>query len=292
MKNILKTISFSVAVISLASCGGSGKTPAENPVDSTATTKAPDTIKNVVLYNIPSPLETFTILKMSGLIFDKTLLNPSSKEASYVSNYSKSVNLGTYSTDLAFCFLYKQNQDFNNYVKNVSNLTSALGIDGSYGQEVTKRLQTNASNLDSLMAIVSEASLNADEYLKENQRDNTTALIAAGAWVEAMHVITTIADKKQNKDIVSLVGDQKVVLKNLIKMLTQFESDADTKALLTDMTDISTLFESLQPTKSATTYKEDKNNISVGNNTAYELTKEQVKSILDKVEALRNKLTK
>jgi hypothetical protein len=219
-------------------------------------------------------------------------MNPSSKSASYVTNYSKAINLGTYSTDLSFCFLYKQNQDFNNYVKNVSDLTSALGIDGSYGQEVTKRLQANASNLDSLMAIVTEASLNADEYLKENQRDNTTALIAAGAWVEAMHVIVTIADKKQNKDIISLVGDQKIVLGNLIKMLGQFESDADTKALLADMNDISAQFDALQPTKSATTYTEDKNNKNLGNNTSYELTKDQVKAILEKIEALRTKLTK
>jgi hypothetical protein len=292
MIKTIKHISLFVAVISLASCGGSEKNPTETTTDSVAVKTAPDNVKDIVLYNIPSPLETFTILKMSGSTFDKALMNPSSKSASYVSNYSKAINLGTYSTDLSFCFLYKQNQDFNNYVKNISDLTTSLGIDGSYGQEVTKRLQANASNLDSLMGIVSEASLNADEYLKTNQRDNTTALIAAGAWVEAMHVIVTIADKKQNKDIVSLVGDQKIVLGNLIKMLEQFESDADTKALLTDMKDVSSLFESLQPTKSATTFKADENNKSIGTNTAYELTKEQVKAILDKIEALRTKLTK
>ena len=151
---------------------------------------------------------------MSGSTFDKALLNPSNKSSNYSSSFSKSINLGTYSTDLAFCFLYKQNQDFNNYLKNVSELTTALGIDGSYGQDVTKRLQSNSNNLDSLMNIVSEASLNADQYLKDNQRDNTTALIAAGAWVEAMHVIVNIADKKQNKDIISLVGDQKIVSSN------------------------------------------------------------------------------
>lgn len=292
MIKTFKNIALFLVAVSLASCGGSGKNSTDAPVDSTAVKTKPDTMKNIVLYNIPSPLETFTILKMSGTSFDKTLMNPSSKCATYVSNYSKAINLGTYSTDLSFCFLYKQNQDFNNYVKNVSDLTSALGIDGSYGQEVTKRLQANTSNLDSLMAIVTEASINADEYLKENQRNNITALIAAGAWVESMHVIVTMADKKQNKDIISLVGDQKIVLGNLIKMLAQFESDADTKALLADMKDISAQFDAIQPTKSATTYTEDKNNKNLGNNTAYELTKEQVKAILEKVEALRTKLTK
>ena len=278
-----------IASVSLIGCGGSGSTT-ENSVDSTAVKTSIDSSKSVVFYNIPSPLETFTILKMSGSGFEKSALNPTDKVSKYVTNFQKSANLGAYSTDLSFCYLYKQNQDFNNYIKNITDLTNALGIDGSYGQEVNKRLQKNSNNLDSLMAIVSEAGINADQYLKENQRNTEIATIAAGGWIEAMYIISNIAEKSQNKDVIGLVGDQKIVLRNLMNMLEQFQNDEDIKSILSDMRDISVTYETIQASQS-TPLTSDKDIISVGNNTAFVVSKEQLKSILDKVTTLRNKIT-
>lgn len=284
-----KYIAFFIASLSLISCGGSEK-PTETPVDSTEVKTNIDTSKTVVFYNIPSPLETFTILKMSGSAFDKAVLNPTDKMSKYVTSFSKAVNLGAYSSDLSFCYLYKQNQDFNNYLKNINELTTALSIDGSYGQEVNKRLQANSSNLDSLMAIVTEAGINADQYLKDNQRNTAVALIAAGGWVEAMYILTNIADKTQKEDVIGLVGDQKIVLKNLTNMLEQFEGDEEINSLLTDMKGIASIYESVQatPDKPITS---DKDIISVGNNSSYKLSKEQLKAVLEKVTVLRNKIT-
>ncbi len=289
MKIITKNVAVFIASISLISCGGSGTTT-ENSVDSTEVKLNVDSSKSVVFYNIPSPLETFTILKMSGSGFDKSVLNSTEKVSKYVTNFQKAANLGAYSTDLSFCYLYKQNQDFNTYIKNITDLTNALGIDGSYGQEVNKRLQKNSNNLDSLMAIVSEAGINADEYLKENQRNTETATIAAGGWIEAMYIISNIAEKSQNNDIIGLVGDQKIVLKNLMNMLEQFQTDEDIKSILSDMRDIAVTYETIQASQS-TPLSSDKDIISVGNNTSFVVSKEQLKSILEKVTTLRNNIT-
>jgi len=291
MKKIFVNISLSLTFISLMSCGDAGKNPPETLQDSTATTDSAVNIKNVVLYTIPSPIETFTILKMSGPSFDKSLMNPTANESKYASNFSKSLNLGVYSTDLSFCFLYKQNQDFNTYLKSVNGLTTSLGIDGSYGSSVSDRLQKNSNNIDSLMAIASEASVNADQYLKENQRTNTTALIAAGSWIEAMHIITNIADKKQNSAITGLVADQKISARNLVKMLDQFNSDKEIAGLSKDIMSISSIYDNLKPIQGNSMVSEDKMLKSIGNNTSYDLSKEELKSLLEKVEALRNKIT-
>jgi hypothetical protein len=286
----IQRIALVLASVSIAGCGGSGSNPAENPIDSTEVKAEKKDTASVIFYNIPSPLETFTILKMAGSNFDKSVLNPADKMPKYVSTFQKAVNLGAYSTDLSFCYLYKQNQDCNNYIKNITDLTNSLGIDGSYGLEVNKRLQANINNLDSLMAIVSEAGVNADQYLKENQRNTETATIAAGGWIEAMYIVANIADKTGNKDIMGLVGDQKIVLKNLTNMLDQFKSDADIKDILSDMKQISVTYETIQASQS-TPVTSDKEIISVGNNTTFTLTKEQLKSILDEITALRNKIT-
>lgn len=291
MKIIIKTLFLFIILISLASCGGTGNNSTETKQDSTDITLNLDTVKDIVLYNISSPLETFTILKLSSSSFDKSLLNPANKTSKYVSVFSKSINLGVYSTDLSFSFLYKQNKEFHNYIKSVLELTAALGIDGSYGESITKRLEANDNNLDSLMQIVSEATVNADLYLKENQRNNTTALIALGSWIEAMHIVTSIADKKQEKIVTGLVADQKLSIKNLIRMLKQFGADAEVADVLNGIKDISSIYDDLKPIQGDAIVSEDKSLKNIGNNTSYELTKEQLKSILAKVETLRNKLT-
>ena len=77
MIRLFKNITVVLTAVSLISCGGSGTT--ETPIDSTEVKSSIDTSKSLVFYNIPSPLETFTILKMSGSAFDKSVLNPTDK---------------------------------------------------------------------------------------------------------------------------------------------------------------------------------------------------------------------
>jgi hypothetical protein len=289
MKKIIQNTAFAFSLIAMASCGDGGKSNGD-PKDSTEVVEMRDSLKDIVLYNIPSPLETFTILKMYGPGFDKSLINPATNISKYVSNTAKSVNLGIYSTDLSFCFLYKQNEGFNNYLKNINELTTALGVDASYGQSITDRLKANSNNMDSLMNIVTEASVNADLYLKENQRNSTTILIAAGTWIEAMHIITSIANKTPNEAITSLVADQKIAIRNLSKMLGEFPEDADISSMLKDIQDISAVYDGLKQAQGNSLVSEDKLLRSIGNNTSYELSKEQIATIYEKVETLRNKL--
>ncbi len=291
MTKPILTISLLTACISLISCGEPDKTPTEIPVNYVKVSTVLDTELNSKLYNIPSPIETFTILKMSGAAFDKSLLNSPKNISKYISSFSKAVNLGTYSSDLSFCLLYKENQDINFYLKDVNELTASLGIEGDFAQRMTQRLKANANNSDSIMQIVAEASVDAYMYLKENQRNNTSILITAGGWVEGMHFITNMANKTQKSEIFGLVASQKKVVKNLIKMLEKFSSDPEISGILVDIKDISAIFDTLKPAHDDAVASTDKNVTSVGNNKSYEVTKEQLKAILEKVETLRNKLT-
>lgn len=295
MKKTVKTIALFVSLISLASCGsGSDKAPAESTSDSAKIATNADSLgeaQSSVVYSIPSPMETFTVLKVYGGSFDKSLLNAPAKISKYTSSFAKSVNLGTYSADLSFCLLYKQNQDINIYLKNVNQLTSELDIDGNYVQTVAQRVKVNSNNMDSVLEIVSEATVNANMYLKENQRDNTTALITAGGWLEGMYFISNIANKTQKKEIVNLVAEQKFVIKNVIKQLEQFQSDVEFAGLLKEIKDIESVYEAVKPTQDVASASTENNIVSIGNNVSYELSKEQLKTLLEKVTALRSKLT-
>lgn len=292
MRKNIQRLSLVVGVLALISCGGNsnGEHADASLQDSVPMTDS-SANEQVVFYNLPSPLETFTILKISGATFDKSLLNPVDKISKYSSSASKAINLGIYSTDLSFSFMYKQNQEANLYLKNISELTASLGVDGSYGQSVYKRMQANENNLDSLMLIVSEASVNTDLYLKENQRTASVVLIAAGAWLESLHIIANTANKTQKEDVISLVADQRVAISPLLKMLEQHQSDADVAAFTNDIKELATFYESLEPKVASASATTEKDIESVGNDKSYTLSKEQLKSLLEKTETIRNKYT-
>ena len=292
MKRFIRNISAIVVSIFIASCNSStNDTPSETSVDSVSTTVAEDTEQSQVVYNIPSPMETFIILKMTSVPFDKSLLNPSANVSKYVTNFSKSINLGIYSADLAFSLLYEQNKEIETYLKNTADLKSSLNIDGDFFQSLIKRIKANSSNLDSMMQIVSEANVNTNMYLNENKMNNTVALITAGGWIEGLYMLSNIAQKNPKKELVGMVADQKLVVKNLIKTLEPFASDKEIAGLLADVKDIEKLYESLKPVEGKSTTSANKNIASIGNNTSFELTSEQLKLIVDKATALRNKLT-
>jgi hypothetical protein len=73
-------------------------------------------------------------------------------------------------------------------------------------------------------------------------------------------------------------------------MLEQFESNEEIKDILNDMKVIAVTYETIQASQS-TPVSSDKDIISVGSNTSFEVSKEQLKSILEKITALRNKIT-
>ena len=53
----------------------------------------------------------------------------------------------------------------------------------------------------------------ADSAVSGENADPKVILIAAGGWVEAMYILTNMAEKTQKEDVIGLVGDQKIVLK-------------------------------------------------------------------------------
>ncbi len=121
---------------------------------------------------------------------------------------------------------------------------------------------------------------------------NTIAIMTSGAWIEAMYILTNIADKSKNKEIVGLVSDQKFTIKNLINELEKYKSDAEIAAMLAEIKDLASVFETLKSSTAAeNTASKEKGMVSIGSNITYELSNEQLKLILNKITTLRNKLT-
>lgn len=208
-----------------------------------------------IIQQIPSPLEISVLLKESGTNYDKAMLNKADNVSQYNSNFSKALNLGIYGTDLGYTNIYEQNQDALFYLNSIRRLADGLSIGQFFDFTAISRLATNSKNLDSLLLITTQNFNNINSYLQQQERASLSILILAGGWLEALHISNQVLQKTpQNSELREKVGEQKIILENIMLLLSYYEqSDPNISELKKKMMPLQEVYNNV---KIAYTYEE------------------------------------
>lgn len=243
-----KTIFFTLTILSsafLVSCGDSKKSE-EDEMEKTKTEAAKDTTAITVndetkfkfdfaIANIPSPVGMMNDVAKWGEPYDNKLFNDTKKSSTYSSEFSKSVNLGIYNTDLSYAMVNNKGEDVLSYMKTVMTLSEALGLKGAVDQMVGKRAENNLNNKDSLLAILDDIFVRSDSYLRTNERVFTATSVFAGSWIESLYLTCKITESTTNAEVKSKsythLWEQRFHLGNLIKVLEDFKNKKEAVAL-------------------------------------------------------------
>ncbi len=293
--SIFRIFSAFIIAFFLLSCGGNKQDDTIAGDEKTATEKeSKDTLVQSIFYSVPSPIETATLIQKTGVPYNKDYLNDINNVSKYTTTGGKALGLGVYGTDLSFTSIYDQTQESMLYLKCANNLSSGLGISNAFDQSTADRIEANKGNKDSLLGIISESFWTADSYLKDNERPGTSSLIIAGGWIEAVYIATKIAESSKNQDIVLRIAEQKFTLDNIVKMLKKYDFDATIADVYKDLMDIKSVYDQVTLTKSAySTATDSKSGITtVGGKNQLNMTPEQLKTISEKINTLRTKITK
>jgi hypothetical protein len=271
-----------------------------NQLDSNTTTSAnqPKVDKNLVgevLQSIPSPLEISVLIKQSGIRFNKNVLNSPDNISKYNTNYKKALNLGIYSTDLGYCNIYSQNQEALTYLDAVKEMADGLNIGQFFDITTIRRLATSSRNLDSLLIITQQNYEKINVYLQEQDRSNLSILILTGGWLESLYLTCEVTKTSGNKDLKERIGQQKVILDQLLLLLSYYNNDSTVRSLMTDLTALQKQYEKIKVTYVVreSTMKEIDGILIVQDNstTTIDVPDEVLQSIYDTVGSLRRKMT-
>ena len=289
-----------VAAALLAACG-KGKKPDEqaflNSLDSAK--KGPSINEEVIgsiLQQIPSPLEISVLLKESGTKYNFVLLNTPDNLSKYNSNYKKALNLGIYGTDLGYTNIYQQNQDGIKYLASIKSLANDLNIGQFFDIETIGRLATNSKNLDSLLLITTQNFNSINHYLQTQGRANLSVLLLTGGWLEAMQITCQVAEKNpNNKELREKIGEQKIILEQIVLLFSFYKDDENMASLLKDMDELKVAFDKINITY---TYKESTmevvNGVAVikdNSTTTIDITDKDVQNITGITNSIRKKIT-
>ena len=217
-------------ILAMVFACSSGKTTEEQEfmagLDTTKTLgpSISEEVINDILQRIPAPLEISVLLKESGKQYNASFLNPTDNISRYNTNYKKALNLGIYGTDLGYTNIYEQNNDGIKYMASIKELADGLNIGQFFQIETIGRLATNSQNLDSLLLLTTQNFNSINHYLQTQSRANLSVLLLTGGWLEALHIICNVAAASpENKQLQETVGEQKIILENIVALLSYYK---------------------------------------------------------------------
>lgn len=298
MKRFLLFVAI-VTAVACVSCDSGNKLNEQAFLDSLRNAEAQgpvisDEVLESILQQIPSPLEISVLLKQSGTRYNKNLLNSADNISRYNNNFKKALNLGVYGTDLGYTNIYEQNQDAIFYLNSIKSLADGLSIGQFFNFGTIKRLATNSNNLDSLLLITTQNFNHINTYLHEQQRSNLSVLLLTGGWIEALHVMSQVTLKNlDNNELKERVGEQKIILENIMLLLTFYsETNPNIKALQDKMTVLQQNFENIQITHTyaESTLEEVNGIVTITNKStsSINITDDNIREIASTTASIRN----
>jgi hypothetical protein len=273
---------FFAAALLLSACGNETvKEENETPVDTVAA-EAP-TEDQEISYSLPSPLQIASIFKKSGLKYKAGITSQQQDPSKYTTSVSKALNLGVYSADLSYCVLNKQNQASMDYMKLSRKLADNLGIGSVFDQgNLSARFEKNLNNEDSLAYIIAELQMVTDMYLDENDQQQITSIVFAGAWIESMYVGSKVYEKGKDKSLNNKLAEQMTILGSIINALNAVEKkDPAIGSVIADLQKVKDVYDSLPSVKNNPDGEDGEKELS--------LTDDEVTQLTTKIEELRTK---
>lgn len=294
--NQLITCLFSVAI--LASCNNNKKEDVSftDSVQTANNAHVNSVLVHAIVKSLPPPVELTSLIKETGAAFDNSILNPIESKNKYASLNDKSLALGVYAADLGYINFFEKTYESMGYLDVVKDLSDQLSVGQFFDFNTLKRLAQNNSSIDSIIFITTDNFEKMNVYLAKQSRGNVSALMLLGGWVESVHLVCRAGDAHKSRHLIEQVGEQKVVLDELIILLGLFKDNPDFADLTKHFNELKPLFDkvTINYEYREPITKEVNGTLVVEDNSKKEvkISDEQFDAIAKKVDELRNYIVK
>ncbi|MBQ1696935.1 MAG: hypothetical protein II075_03540 [Bacteroidales bacterium] len=248
MKRIIIIFSAVLLLAGLDGCSSNGKKTRVKPVSDNNTETVTE-VSNVVYtkYGIPLPIDLFKYLVSEDIPYNNDLLVPLENMEKYTKETKQAMALGVYSADIAYCSLYKRQQEVMGYFNCSFKLADKLDISEGFNFRYVERMENNVNSADSLSNIAAESYWKACNYLNDNEKNNILPFVIYGGWVESQYLTVASNDLKTTRE---QIMNQREGLLSLINYLYEvmIESSAfyynyDIKTIIVKLNNIKKVYD-------------------------------------------------
>ena len=206
----------------------------------------PEEALSDIIQNISSPIEMAALVKDLGVPFDNDNLMDPDNTDSYSTNFKMAYTLGMLGADLGYLNVYNKTGSSVSYLSAINKLADALKVSQFFDFNTIKRLATSNSSLDSLIFLSVHSFNQMDEHLRETDRSNLSALMITGIWIEGMYQVTRVIDSRYNEELAEYIGEQKLILNDLLLILNNYSRDDQFSSLIEDYNQLKNIYDQVK----------------------------------------------
>lgn len=196
-----------------------------------------------IIQNISSPIEVAALIKDLGVPFHQDHLLDPEIAGSYTTSFKMAYTLGMLGADLGYLNVNEKTGSSVNYLTAINRLADGLKVSQFFDFNTIKRLATSSSNLDSLVFLSVHSFNQMDDHLRETDRSNLSALMLAGIWIEGMYQATQVIKKQSNAELAEYIGEQKLILYDILLILENYEKDDQFAIMIDDYKKLKGVFD-------------------------------------------------
>ena len=290
-----------IAVLLICGCRNSSTRQGEfvfpdaDSISLTDAEKLSDEALDDISRNISSPVEIAEILQRMSVPFSSNYIASSIDAGRISTSFDMALKLGILGADLGYLNMYEKTGTAIDVLSSIKKLADGINVGQFFDFETIKRLSLNRSNIDSLFLLSNNSYNQIDKFLREKGRGQLSALMLTGVWVEGQYLATQVLKQHPDTTLRNRVGEQKVILNDLIMLLAPYcNSGQEYKQLCQDMQDIKEKYREVRITytvgEPVMMEKDGALVVVQTDQSKVEMTDEQLKAITETSLKIRNRL--
>ena len=245
-----------------------------------------------VFYLIPSPGEILERFQDVNFRYNPDLLNNPQNKANYLTTRARSLNLGIYITDLAYCANFERTTEAINYLEAIKSLGNELNISNSVFESLIERARKEIGHKDSLIAISNEVFYEMLGFLEDGGKIGAIAMLSSGAFIESMYLtLESVTDFGKQENLIRQIEELKFPLENLLAQSSSAGDDPNLNSISILLNEVNDLFTQLDTNQSIpVVVKNEEGEISLFGGKSYTLTEDDLTELKLKVREIRNSI--
>jgi hypothetical protein len=293
MKRFILILGLPMLLAAMAGCGGSSGGDGGGANDTLAVDTDTQEETDRVVKSFPSPVQMAQLLKNAGATYTPTLLNDPARVRAYQTTNSRALNLGVYSADMAYANTFEKRQTAMKYFTAVRRLSDDLGLENVFTKALENKIEQYEDDQDSLVRVFSKTLAKIKNQLHDADQPEVLNLMFTGAFVEGLHVATSIYQTTPSEDLGHQIAEQKMNHRKLMEYMKPLEGKAGMAEVIGGLKQIGTAYAAIevsyqspdqpaQPSRQGVTV--------IGGTNQIKVTKADIQNLHEAVSSLRTQI--
>lgn len=210
------------------------------------TSKLSKEVLGDIIKSIPSPLEISFLIQDLGIPYNRGYINDPATASRYKTAIKQALNLGVYATDAGYTYLYKKEKATQSAFGANMKLAKKLKIEHLFDKKEWKEKVLKSNNFDSLLLQSNTMLEKINDYCYEKKQSHLTILMLTGGWLESLYITSSAAVKSPNELLRHRLGEQKIILDQLLLLLSFYEQLPEIKALMRELKKLQKVYDNVE----------------------------------------------